>query len=171
MTNDRLFAELHAACLGDSEWAELRPWLDDPAVGIHLAVMIEPFLDYLLSGVKTIESRFSKYQIAPYERASPGDLVFLKAGPVVGVFTISSVSFIPLAGDALRSIRDQYARAICAEDEEFWVARADRRFASLLEVADVRKLPPVSISKRDKRGWITLRRPFTSANDDLLSLL
>jgi hypothetical protein len=120
--------------------------------------MVEPFLTYILSGEKTIESRFSKHAIAPFERVAIDDLVLLKAGPVVASFRVSSTCFMALGHpDGLARVRATYGRAICAEDDEFWSVRAGKRYATLLGIADVRKLPPVNVPKSDRRGWVILR--------------
>src|SRR5688572_1351393 len=57
------------------------------AVGFHVAVFSEPFLTAVLTGEKTIESRFSSVRCAPYGEVAVGDIVLIKrvAGPVCGV--------------------------------------------------------------------------------------
>jgi hypothetical protein len=166
MTERQIMDELRAASHRHSEWAALAPLLDDPRVGVHLAVMVEPFLSYLLNGQKTIESRFSKNAIAPYRQVALGDLVLLKAGPVVGAFTVASVDFVTLLhGDDLARLRRNHAVALCAEEDEFWNARANKRYATLTGVSDVHKLSPISVPKRDMRGWVVLR-PASMSNGD-----
>ncbi|MGH3940061.1 MAG: hypothetical protein ACRDTG_15795 [Pseudonocardiaceae bacterium] len=170
MTEQQIMEELRAASRKHSEWAVLAPLLDDPRVGFHLAIMVEPFLSYLLNGQKTIESRFSKNAIAPYGKVTMGDLVLLKAGPVVGAFTVSSVDFVTLHGDSLARLRRDYAAAICAKEDEFWNVRANKRYATLTGVSDVYKLPPVTVSKRDMRGWVVLRAASLSSGDEQITL-
>lgn len=156
MSDRAIMNELRTATQSYPEWADYAALLDDENVGIHIAVMLEPFFSYLLDGKKTIESRFSKNAVAPYGKIAEGDLVFLKAGPVAGVFRASKVESITLRGDALDRLRVAKAKAICAEDDDFWAARADKRYATLIGVTDVRALPPVTIPKRDMRGWVVL---------------
>src|SRR5260370_23796787 len=74
------------------DWGKFAPYFagDDCSYGIHIAVMVEPFLSYILDGTKTIESRFSKNLIPPYRRITPGDLVFLNASPGVAAFFAST---------------------------------------------------------------------------------
>lgn len=57
----------------------------------HLAIFTGPFLDLVLEGKKTIESRFSKVRCAPYGVATEGDIVLMKkaGGLVIGKFTVS----------------------------------------------------------------------------------
>jgi hypothetical protein len=166
MTGPVIMDELRAATRDHEEWAALAPVLDDRAVGVHLAVMLEPFLSYILNGQKTIESRFSKNAIAPYRQVAEGDLVFLKAGPVVGSFRVPSVTFVTLGEGDLFRLRREYSRAICAEDDAFWQARAGKRYATLVGIADVRKIPPVPVSKRDMRGWAVIRPSARRSPDE-----
>jgi hypothetical protein len=157
-SEQQLLSGLQTAAQHHQEWATLGILENESPVAIHLAVMVEPFLTHILSGEKTIESRFSRRAIAPFERAAIGDLVLLKAGPVVGSFRVSSTNFITLHdSNDLMQVRAAYGRAICAEDDDFWNARSGKRYATLLGVADVRKLPPTHIPKSDRRGWVVLQ--------------
>src|SRR5438105_96656 len=68
---------------------------ENTSFAIHLAVFIEPFLQYILDGKKTIETRFSSVRCAPYERVRSGDIILLKrtGGPVVGICQIRNAWF------------------------------------------------------------------------------
>ena len=61
--------------------------------GVHLAIFVEPYLELVLAGKKTIESRFSANRCPPYNAVKKGDLLLLKrsGGPVVGVATVGQV--------------------------------------------------------------------------------
>lgn len=171
MVNQDILDELLAATRRHDEWAKLRQHLEDLTINVHLAIMLEPFLTYILKGSKTIESRFAKNAIAPYESVSVGDLVLLKAGPVVGSFRASSTYFTTLdEKSGLAKLRLEYGRAICATDDAFWNARADKRYATLIGIEEVRRLPPVPVPKRDMRGWVVVRAAERHPSDDLLSL-
>jgi hypothetical protein len=152
-----IFDEILTATREYPEWDRLLPVFDDPSIGVHLAVMVQPYLSYIFTDQKTIEPRFSKNSIAPYHRIAVGDLVLLKAGPVVGSFRVSSTEFTVLNDWELARLRRDYSEAICAQGDEFWHARSDKRYATLIAIEDVRKLPSVTVSKRDMRGWIVLR--------------
>jgi ASC-1-like (ASCH) protein len=53
-------------------------------------VFIEPYLQFILDGQKTVESRFSANRSAPYQQVGKGDVVLLKrtGGPVMGVGSV-----------------------------------------------------------------------------------
>jgi ASC-1-like (ASCH) protein len=122
---------------------------------IHIAVMSEPFLSYVFEGKKTVESRFSLHKIAPYQKVQPGDIVFLKAGPIVGCFRVGWCRYFDLTKVHIEHIATTYGEAICA-DKVFWQQKADKHYATLLGISEVRRLTPLKISKFDRRAWITL---------------
>lgn len=129
----------------------------DVDVGLHLGVFVEPFLGAILEGRKTIESRFGVHRCAPFDRVQQGDLIFIKrsGGPVVGIALAGEASFYELDPGTLDDIRERFADKICAQDDEFWKARAEKRFATLIEIDEVTAIDTLSVDKRDRRGWVT----------------
>jgi len=129
------------------------------SAGLHLAVFVQPYLDFLLEGRKTIESRFGVQRCAPHGRVAPGDIVFLKVsgGPVVGLCRINEIWSFDLRATSIATIRERFARELCAEDPEFWQAREHATLATLMRVDQVAPTSPIQIPKRDRRGWVTLR--------------
>ena len=145
---------------GDDGWrALLDPFnkLATPHVSLHLAILVEPYLSFILNGQKTVESRFSIRAIPPYGRVGAGDIVLLKesGGPIVGAFTAAAVWFYELDPISWREVRRDFTDALCAQ-AGFWEQRAGAGFATLIRVIDVRRLPPVAVPKRDRRAWVVL---------------
>jgi hypothetical protein len=142
---------------GDAQWTTaLGPAAR--AARIHLAVFVEPFLSYVFDGSKSIESRFSTNQCAPFRRVAPGDVILLKAasGPVRGICAVSKAWFFDLRTVPLSTLRERYAESICATDDGFWRSREKADFATLMKLRWVRELPPMTCPKRDRRGWVIL---------------
>lgn len=160
MSNSTILDQLSSAVTTHHDWDALTPYFLDRncGSGVHLAVMVEPFLGYILNGVKIIESRFSKNLIPPYRQIAVGDLVLLKAGPVVAAFRASSVECVGLDDNERARLRNNYSTDICADDT-FWNERDDKNYATLIGITDVRRLTPVHVPKRDRRGWLVLRAP------------
>jgi hypothetical protein len=134
--------------------------LRESPIGVHLAVLVEPFLGYILDGTKTIESRFAVRRFAPYGHVTPGDIVFLKAasGPVVGVCVVEQTWYFELDVQRIAAIRKRFGKAMRADTTEFWTRRKDATFASLMKIREVRELPvPLTCPKKDRRGWVVLR--------------
>lgn len=128
----------------------------DASACIHIAIMHEPFLSYIFDGKKTVESRFSLHKIAPYQMVQPGDLVFMKAGPVVGCFTADWVRCFDLAKNNIEQIRAKYDNAICG-DKTFWRQKATKRYVTLIGIRNLRQLKPIKVSKFDRRAWVSIR--------------
>lgn len=126
---------------------------------LHLAVCIEPYLSYILDGKKTVESRFSSVKCSPFQKVHEGDVILLKkaGGPVIGLCRVQAVSFYELDPDTFDTIRRKFSKAICADDMNFWEHRQRAAFATLISISNVQRLPPFSVGKRDRRGWVTFR--------------
>jgi len=128
-----------------------------PPVSLHLAVLVEPYLGFLLEGRKTVESRFSVRATPPYGCVNSRDVVLVKksGGPIVGAFTAASVWYYRLDPASWDDVRQDFAAGLCAQDG-FWEERAAASFATMMRIADVRRLPAVKVPKRDRRGWVVL---------------
>lgn len=131
--------------------------LAPPDVSLHLAVLVEPYLTFILDGQKTVESRFSLRPTVPWGRVDRGDVVLLKesGGPIVGAFTAAAVWSYQLHPNSWRDLRRDFTDALCAEPG-FWEERSKAGFATLMRVAAVRRMPPIEVPKRDRRGWVVL---------------
>lgn len=123
---------------------------------LHLAILVDPFLDYILQGRKTIESRFGITRGLPFGRIKRGDLIVLKrsAGPIMGIARVSESESMCLSEGAWRHLRS-LADRLCA-DEQFWSERRHKRYATIAFIDRVRTLPDISIEKTDRRGWVVL---------------
>lgn len=144
--------ELRARLRRDPHWsAKLR----DRRARVHLAVLVEPWLGWLIAGDKTVESRWSVRRGAPYGKVANRDVLLLKAssGPVVGIAEMARAWYFDLAETPLVTIRRRFGKAI-AGDEEFWESVQDARYVSLFEIAEPRRLEPIECPKRDRRGWV-----------------
>jgi len=128
-----------------------------PHTRFHLAIFAEPFLSRIYTGEKTLESRITRNRIAPWDKASPGDIVFIKrsSGPVEAFFTVGSVMHFDLTQTPLEQIRDQYSAALCA-NEAFWQSKQTCRYAVLMQITNLTRIPPFSIDKKGMQTWLTL---------------
>ena len=57
-------------------------------VNLHLAIVAQPFYSYMLSGKKTIESRFSINKCSPYLKVKDKDIMFIKDRILHKIFKI-----------------------------------------------------------------------------------
>jgi hypothetical protein len=142
-------------------WRDRVQLNSSPECAIHLAVFVEPFLRFVLDGKKTVESRFSVNQCAPYNSVKRGDLILIKrsGGPVVGVAEAAKTWFYKLDKEELRSIRTKFGSLLCAEDAAFWKSKSNSCYATLIQLGQVETITPIDCLKRDRRGWVVVREP------------
>lgn len=132
-----------------------------PQRGVHLAIFSEPFLTFLLSGKKTIESRFSINRNGPYKKVFKDDLVFIKksGGPVFGYFIVGKTSFYNSPSSTqIKTIKKKYEKEICSmEVKDFWKERSKAKFITLMEVAEIKDIAPINIEKKDRTAWVIIK--------------
>jgi len=130
----------------------------------HLAIFREPYLDFILSGKKTIETRFAKRACPPYNRVANGDVLVLKesGGPVLGICTVSRVWFYRVTAASLADIRSKFGKAVCPVNDAFWDERKGASCATLMLLQNVTRLDNIHIDKRDRRGWVLLNHLRTA---------
>jgi ASC-1-like (ASCH) protein len=124
----------------------------------HLVILKKPYLHAILSGQKTIESRFSKARPRAFKRVLRGDKLFLKlsSGPVCATAVVAAVkNFENLTPEKMREIKLQYNDRIMAAEQD-WMNKQDSKFGFLVQLKDVRPIQPVRIHKKDWRAWVVL---------------
>lgn len=126
---------------------------------VHLGIFSEPYLTYMLDGRKTIESRFSKNKIAPYNKISKDDIVFIKksGGDILGYFTIKEVLFFDLSVNSIDEIKLEYNNDLCVSDT-FWFDKRNSNYATLIFIDKIYKLKPFHINKKGMQTWISFGR-------------
>ena len=156
---------LGSAVRGDAFWEtyieDVMPY--SPSLySIHLAIFVEPYLQFILDGKKTVESRFSVTRRAPYNQVDKGDVILLKksGGPITGIGKISMTWSYELDPSSWENIRSEFKQALCAEDPSFWKEREKASYATLMRLSHVRSIEPFEIKKQDRRGWVVLKKPL-----------
>lgn len=142
---------------------------DSNVRALHLAIFVEPYLQYILDGRKTIESRFNSRRCAPYQKVQADDILLLKrsSGPVVGLCQVASAWFYHLDRESWGTIRREYAQALCAQDPTFWQDRQHASYATLMRIHRVCPIAPARFAKRDRRGWVLLATNDAERCDEL----
>jgi ASC-1-like (ASCH) protein len=157
-----LVNKLQSAVEGDLFWESYLSALPEQAVlpfTLHLGIFIEPYLQFILEGKKTIESRFASRRFAPYNQVKQGDILLLKqsSGPIVGICQVTHCWFYQLNSESLETIQRDFAEALCAQDQEFWQQRQAACYATLMRINFVKAIEPIPFPKRDRRGWVVLQ--------------
>ncbi len=136
----------------------LRELADQAGVAVHLAVMSGPYLDYVLDGRKTIESRLTKNRTAPYGVVRPSDFILFKqsSGPVraVGLVRDALSAEAQDFGD-LKSLTEPFASEL-AYDPGYLDEKADARYCTLIFLSSAISTPDIPFTKRDRQTWVTV---------------
>ena len=143
----------------------------------HLAILSKEWIELILDGSKTIESRFSKIRCAPFGKVHAGDIVYLKesGGLVKGMFKVAEVEvFENLSFREIRNIFKKYGEAIFVrlfpadmEASQTSLLPPDNwrtaNYATLIHIASPVKFEsPFQIVKRrgDAHAWKVLDHPL-----------
>lgn len=126
----------------------------------HLAIFTGDLAEKILTGIKTIESRFSKTKVVPFGAVGCGDIVYIKPSgkEIIGQFEVEKVIFYEgLNKTDLAKIKQDYSKQIAAS-EDFWQDKKTSKYASLIFIKQSTRflVSPVKIEKKDQRGWMML---------------
>jgi ASC-1-like (ASCH) protein len=126
----------------------------------HLVILKKPYLDAILDGRKTVESRFYQTKQKWLSMVYPGDKIFLKesAGPISAIATLGAVKvYDNLDEDKILDLKNQFNHQILGEDQ-YWREKLKSRFGILCRLKDVQPIPPKFIKKADWRAWVVLSK-------------
>jgi ASC-1-like (ASCH) protein len=119
----------------------------------------------ILSGEKTIESRWYQTKRAPWGKIKAGEIIYFKNSgePVTAKAKISKViEFENLTPGKIKEILSKYGKQICIEEVPL-----DKKYGILIFLKDPKKVKPFWISKEgfgQMTSWMTLSslQPFQS---------
>ena len=126
----------------------------------HLVILKKPYLDAILQGRKTVESRFYQTKQNWLLRVCTGDKLFLKAssGAVMATAIVAGLRhFDNLTAPQIEELRNQYNQYICGDDF-YWRQKSNSKFGILVWLKNVQAITPVFIRKADWRAWVVLSR-------------
>lgn len=114
----------------------------------HVAIMKKSlgFLPKIISGEKTIESRFYNSKRAPWGRVQSGDRIFFKNSG-------ESVTVVAEVSKVLYENPDKYISLICLEK------LPEKKYPILIFLKDVKLIKPFNVSKKGfgaMTAWITV---------------
>ncbi len=126
----------------------------------HLAIFKGEAGEWILSGKKTIESRFSRVKNPPFGVIGSGDLVYIKPSgkEIIGQFRVKKVIFFDgLSSKDLISLEKEYGEGL-QMDKNYWVDKGNCKYGTLIFIGDSSRFitSPVKFPKKDLRGWVVL---------------
>ena len=132
----------------------------------HLAILSPGWIELILDGSKTIESRFTKVRCAPFGKVHEGDIVYLKesGGLVKGMFRVADVETYENLTDGqicdlfCKEYREQIFSSLSAlmrRPPDKWLSA---KHATLIHINDpvAFEEPGFPFPKRDPRAWVVL---------------
>lgn len=106
---------------------------------IHVAVLLKPYLDLILSGEKTVECRMTRQSRAPFEMIERGERIYFKqsAGPYRAAAIVDHVLCeANLTPQRIAEIKRDYNDLIRGDDA-VWDAKRDSRYITLIWLREV----------------------------------
>lgn len=130
----------------------------------HLAILTKSgrFLDKILSGEKTIESRWYVTKRTPWNKIKKGDSIYLKNSgePVTAKATVDEVMQFELDKEKVKDILEKHGKEICITDiQTSYEKNKDKRYCILISLKDAQKVEPFTIDKTGfglMSAWITV---------------
>ena len=123
--------------------------MDHAAIVLHKGRMLEK----ILSGEKTIHSRWFVREPARYPRVDPGEIIYFKDSRERDIYTkataIDMVEFDYLTRGVMRDIIEKYGKQICI-DQSYLPKLEGKNYCTLIFLADAQKIKPFCI---DKKGF------------------
>ena len=122
----------------------------------HIAILRQPFFDMVLSGEKTIESRWSMNKIAPYEKVKEGDIIYLKkTGEDISATAVAGkVMFYELTPSLAEEIRVKYGKAIGTDKFSDLETYTHKKYLTLIFLKDVKSVKAMPAPKSHGAGWL-----------------
>lgn len=113
----------------------------------------------VLSGQKTIESRWGMNRAAPYQKISVGDEILLKetGKDVTATARAKRVEFFELTPEKVEQIRQKWGKEIGTDRFEDWQSTMQKKFCTLVWLEDVKVIKPLKVPRSNGAGWIVLK--------------
>lgn len=126
----------------------------------HLAIFKGEGAQLILTGKKTVESRFSKRRNPPFGQISSGDLVYIKPSgkDPIGQFRVKKVIFFDgITPEDILNIRKRHGKWL-AVDQAYWINKTNAKYGTLIFIGEVDPFitSPLKFPKKDLRGWVVL---------------
>ncbi len=122
----------------------------------HIAILRQPFFNMVLSGEKTIESRWSMNKTAPYNRVNVGDVIYLKeTGKAVTAKAVAArVEQFKLTPTIVEEIRIKYGREIGTDKFQDWQGTLNKKYCTLIWLEQLERIEPMPVKKSFGAGWL-----------------
>ena len=137
---------------------------------IHIAIVDKATIDNIMQNKKTIESRFSKNKITPYNTIENGETVYLKksGGYISAKFVSKNIMvFKDLSNDKIKELKNTFNDKIAAKDN-YWNSKLGAHYGTLIEISDPQPLIPFKIIKKNRSGWMSYDIRNNAINEPII---
>jgi len=125
----------------------------------HIAIMKKPLLAKILSGEKTIESRWYYTRRAPWDKVKKGDIIYFKnvGEPVTAQATVKKVLQFELDNPKIKELLTMYGSELGVTDH--YPIVKNRSYCILMFLEKVKKIKPFEVDKKGHgmmSAWLSL---------------
>jgi hypothetical protein len=136
----------------------------------HVAIFVQPYLNDILIGKKTIESRFTMRQIAPFNKVHVNDKVYLKqsGGKIIGEAIVRLVEYFSnLSPAKILDLIEHYKNELQLKSE-FIEKKKESKYITFIWLKNVVKyVTPREFKHVGMQSWIIL--PNSNTLDNFLN--
>ena len=128
---------------------------------IHVAILFRKYIEMILAGTKTVESRLTITPRPPYRTINPGEVIYFKAssGPFMASAVAAAVEFHDgLTPAKVAGLQKKWNPRVRGDDE-YWRWKRNSRYATFIELRGVRAIAPgagPNIPPSRGPAWFTL---------------
>ena len=124
----------------------------------HIAILRKKYFNLILSGKKTIESRFSYNKIAPYKQVEVGETIYLKESGknITAKARVKDVKFFELNPAIVEDIRVKYGADIGVTDVGAWEETKQKRYGTLVWLENVETINEIKVNRSCGTAWFVL---------------
>ena len=108
-------------------------------MAVYVAILFKRYIRLILDGRKTIESRLTRTQRAPYCQIEVSETIFFKAssGPYMVKAVADQVTFYDnLTANRLHQLYRRYHKAVCA-DNCYWRLKHNIRYTAFIQLKNI----------------------------------
>lgn len=128
-------------------------------MAVHVAILLKRYIELILAGDKSVESRLTITPRTPYRRIAPGERIYFKAsaGPFMATAVADAVEFYDsLTPARVAALKKQWNSQVRGE-AGYWLKKSNSRYATFIRLRDVQpaatgpRIPP-----SQGLAWFTL---------------
>ena len=128
---------------------------------VHVAVLWREYIEAMLCGRKTIESRLSVTRCAPFDRVAIGDVIYVRerGGQYRARARVAEVRFLSdLTPTRVAQLRSEFNGQI-GGTSTYWRRKRSARYATLIWLEGVEPVHTGPVTKpMYGRAWVTIAR-------------